>query len=164
MSKERTGGKVNYYLAQVTNPQREEQAPYQAECEDIIQALGMTFDEGCEFKAIWRTAAARKGLEKDTGKGLIENALYDAQKRVHYAQRSVKEYKAELDSDNDGQTIKSGKLIKWYSEVNTCPVTPGTKAEIQFRSGTQIIVQNPENLRWEHTGGTGDVIAYRVID
>ena len=75
-----TGGFTNYYLAQVLHPQREEQAPYQAECEDIIRALDMTFDEGCEFKAIWRTAAARLGNGKPGQK-----ALYDAEKRVHYA-------------------------------------------------------------------------------
>ena len=79
-----TGGKVNYYLVQVPHPQRETQAPYQAECEDIIRALNMTFDEGCEFKAIWRTAAARLGNGKPG-----QTALYDAEKRVHYASASL---------------------------------------------------------------------------
>ena len=46
-----SGGLNNWYVVQVKNPQRKEQEPYQAECEDIIQALGMTFDEGCAFKA-----------------------------------------------------------------------------------------------------------------
>ena len=80
-----TGGKVNYYLAQVPYPQREDQIPYQAECEDIAEALKMTPDEFCEFKAIWRTAAARLGNGKPDHK-----AVYDAEKRVHYAQRSLK--------------------------------------------------------------------------
>ena len=80
-----TGGKVNYYLVQVPYPQREDQAPYQAECEDIAEALKMTPDEFCEFKAIWRTAAARLGNGKPDHK-----AVYDAEKRVHYAQRSLK--------------------------------------------------------------------------
>lgn len=79
-----TGFKNNYYLAQVEHPQREEQPAYQAECEDIIQALQMTFNEGCEFKAIWRTAAARLGNGKPGQK-----AVYDAEKRVHYATRSL---------------------------------------------------------------------------
>lgn len=82
---ELTGGRVNYYLAQVDHPQREEQVPYQAECEDIIQALGMTFNEGCLFKALWRTAAARLGNGKPGQK-----ALYDAEKMVHYAGRILK--------------------------------------------------------------------------
>ncbi|QOV06270.1 hypothetical protein CPT_Maja_050 [Burkholderia phage Maja] len=80
-----SGGRVNYYLVRVDHPQREEQPPYQAECEDIIAALNMTFDEGCEFKAIWRTAAARLGNGKQG-----HDALYDAQKRVHYATRCLK--------------------------------------------------------------------------
>lgn len=84
-----TGGRVNYYLAQVPHPQRDEQTPYQAECEDIIQSLGMTFDEACEFKAIWRTAAARLGNGKP-GRSQLDQAVYDAEKRVHYAGRSLK--------------------------------------------------------------------------
>ncbi len=77
-----TGGKVNYYLVKVDQPQREEQAPYQAECEDIIRALGMNFDEGCLFKALWRSVNARKGNGKP---GLLPE--YDAEKMVHYATR-----------------------------------------------------------------------------
>lgn len=83
-----TGGKVNYYLAFVKFPQRETQVSYTAECEDIIEALGMTFDEGCLFKAIWRTAAARQGNGKPGQK-----AVYDAEKMVHYAGRILKQTK-----------------------------------------------------------------------
>lgn len=79
-----TGGRVNYYLATVKFPQREDQPSYTAECEDIIQALQMDFNEACEFKAIWRTAAAMLGNGKPGQK-----ALYDAEKRLHYAGRSV---------------------------------------------------------------------------
>lgn len=82
MSEKLSGGFNNYYLVQVTNPQRMEQHPYQAECEDIIQALNMTFDEGCLFKALWRNAAARLGNGKPGN-----NAVYDAEKMVHYANR-----------------------------------------------------------------------------
>lgn len=83
-----TGGKVNYYLAFVKFPQRETQGSYTAECEDIIEALGMTFDEGCLFKAIWRTAAARQGNGKPGQK-----AVYDAEKMVHYAGRILNKTK-----------------------------------------------------------------------
>lgn len=79
-----TGGNVNYYLAEVTHPKRPELAPYIAECEDITHALQMTPEEFCEFKAIWRTAAARLGNGKP---GL--KAVYDAEKRVHYATLSL---------------------------------------------------------------------------
>lgn len=85
-----TGGFVNYYLVQVEHPQREEQPPYQAECEDIIQALGMNFDEGCAFKALWRSANARRGNSKPDHK-----MLYDAEKIVHYAKRNLNRVKQE---------------------------------------------------------------------
>ena len=79
---ENSGGFVNYYLVQVSHPQRAEQAPYQAECEDIIDALGMTFDEGCIFKELWRTARQRQGLGKQGN-----TPLRAAQKMVHYSNR-----------------------------------------------------------------------------
>ena len=85
---ELSGGRNNYYLVQVEYPQREDQAPYQAECEDIILALGLTFDEGCLFKALWRRANARKGNGKPGTKD-----LYDAEKMVHYAGRILREAK-----------------------------------------------------------------------
>lgn len=74
-----TGGKTDYYLVRVTRPQREEQPPYQAECEDIIRALGMTWDEGNILKALWRSCAARMGNGKPGN-----DALYDAEKIAHY--------------------------------------------------------------------------------
>jgi hypothetical protein len=90
MAEALTGGLVNYYLAPVHNPQRADQPAYTAECEDITEALQMTPEEFCEFKAIWRTAAARLGNGKAGTK-----ALYDAEKRVHYAQRDVRKYQRE---------------------------------------------------------------------
>lgn len=77
-----SGGLNNYYVVTIKNPQRKEQEPYQAECEDIIQALGMTFDEGCAFKALWRNAAARMGNGKPGN-----TSVYDCEKLVHYANR-----------------------------------------------------------------------------
>lgn len=85
-----TGSRVNYYLVPVEHPQREDQPSYMAECEDIIQALNMTFDEGCLFKALWRTAAARLGNGKPGQK-----ATYDAEKMVHYAGRILNKTKRE---------------------------------------------------------------------
>ena len=78
-----TGGGLNdYYLVRITHPQREEQPPYQAECEDIIEALGLTFDEGNIFKAIWRNANARLGNGKAG-----ETDKRSAEKILHYATR-----------------------------------------------------------------------------
>lgn len=76
------GGFTNYYLVRVDHPQREEQQPYQAECEDIIEALELTFDEGNIFKEIWRSANARKGNGKPGN-----TAMRGAEKIVHYAGR-----------------------------------------------------------------------------
>ena len=77
---ENSGGFVNYYLAKVDDPQRDNQQPYQAECEDIIRALGMTFDEGNIFKTVWRRAAARQGKLKAG-----DNPIRTSEKLKHYA-------------------------------------------------------------------------------
>jgi len=78
-----TGGNVSYYLIPVPHPKRGGPA-YVAEVEDLIEFAEMTFDEACELKAIVRTAMARKGLKKPG-----QDAVYDAEKRVHYATRSL---------------------------------------------------------------------------
>lgn len=77
-----TGGFNNYYLVTVSHPQRTEQPPYQAECEDIAEALELNPDEFNIFKEIWRSANARKGNSKPN-----HTPLYGAEKILHYAQR-----------------------------------------------------------------------------
>lgn len=81
---EHTGGPVSYYLVAVTNPNQGSTA-YMAECGDIIEALGMNFNEGNAFKAIWRSAAART-LKKLKHAG---DPVYDAEKVVFYGQRML---------------------------------------------------------------------------
>lgn len=93
MSEEHTGLSVSYYTVYVKHPTGDGQtapAPYTAQCNDIIEALGMDYAEGNAFKAIWRTAAARRGLKK---KG--NNSLYDAEKVVFFGQRMVEKAKNE---------------------------------------------------------------------
>lgn len=102
-----SGGLANYYLAEVKYPQRDTQEPYTAECEDITAALQMTPEEFCEFKAIWRTAAARLGNGKPNQK-----ELYDAEKRVHYATRDLKKY---LRKENENNS---------FTQVTIEPVNP----------------------------------------
>lgn len=92
---EQSGGRVNYYLCRVEHPSRENQPAYTAECEDLIRYLGLDFFEANDFKAIWRTAMARKG-EVKPGKSQQEQALYDAGKRVHYAQQSLRILKEDM--------------------------------------------------------------------
>ena len=80
------GGLTNYYLVGVGYPQRiDKQPPYIAECEDIIEALELNFDEANIFKEIWRTANARKGNAKQG-----QNDLRAAEKIYHYAGRILK--------------------------------------------------------------------------
>lgn len=89
---ENSGGFVNYYLVMVDHPQREKQPPYQAECEDIMDALELTPDEANIFKEIWRSANQRKGLGK---KG--NTPVRAAEKMVHYANRILRKAKRILD-------------------------------------------------------------------
>lgn len=81
MSEEHTGLSSNYYVIHVKNPTTLPKE-YDAECNDIIEALKMTFAEGNVFKAIWRKAASRIGKKK---KG--NNQIYDAQKCVFFSPR-----------------------------------------------------------------------------
>ena len=86
MSEEYTGGSVSYYRVNVSKPTSDDVQPYRAECNDIIEALGMNYAEGNAFKALWRRAAARNlGMAK---KG-YEDGLYDAEKVVFFGQRLV---------------------------------------------------------------------------
>lgn len=63
---------------------------YMAECQDIIDALQMTFNEGNTFKSLWRLAAARLGKVKGEG----GKELYDAQKVEFYGKRVLKAQEA----------------------------------------------------------------------
>lgn len=87
MADEDSGSHCEYYHAQVDYPEnpRQEGVPYEANCEDIIRALGLTFDEGCEFKSIWRRGTGR------LGKGKAGNCqARDAVKAYHYAGRTMR--------------------------------------------------------------------------
>lgn len=89
-AREYTGGKVNYYEVPIKHPTREGRDLYTAECNDIIEALDMSFAEGEAFKAIWRGAAARKSLAK---RGYTDG-LYDAEKVAFYGGRMVVQEKS----------------------------------------------------------------------
>lgn len=86
---EYTGGSVNYYKCFVASPTTLD-LPYHAECNDIIEALGMTFAEGNAFKAIWRRCAARTYGSMKKG---YDNGLYDAEKVVFFGERMVEQSK-----------------------------------------------------------------------
>lgn len=86
MNTRNTGGSVSYYKVQINNP-TSGGAEYTAECNDIIEALGMNYAEGNAFKALWRSCAARQlGLAKQ---GYDEKGLYDAEKVEFFGKRLV---------------------------------------------------------------------------
>ncbi len=82
MKAENSGLSVNYYTVYINNPNQAE-APYTAECSDIIEALGMTFNEGEEFKEIWRQAAQRTLGKMKAG----NSPQRSVEKRFHFARR-----------------------------------------------------------------------------
>ena len=156
-----SGGLNNWYVVPVKNPQRKEQEPYQAECEDIIQALGMTFDEGCAFKALWRNAAARMGNGKPGN-----TAVYDAEKLVHYANRILaKERIAAIVEPFtcNGNTVsnefshgiyvsadaqKNGERFRSEETVNTSRNTPSSLEGVDwiYSSALPIIINPYESI------------------
>ena len=82
---EYTGGSVSYYKVRIDAPLSGNDA-YTAECNDIIEALGMTYAEGNAFKAIWRLCAARTLGVKKRG---YTDGLYDAEKVAFFGARMV---------------------------------------------------------------------------
>lgn len=82
---EYTGGSVSYYKVHIGAPLAGSDA-YTAECNDIIEALGMTYAEGNAFKAIWRLCAARTLGVKKRG---YTDGLYDAEKVAFFGARMV---------------------------------------------------------------------------
>jgi hypothetical protein len=86
---EHTGFSVNYYKVEIKCPTTKGIEPYMAECNDIIEALGMTYAEGNVFKAIWRRCAQRTLGKKKQG----NDSLYDAEKGVFFAERVLEQEK-----------------------------------------------------------------------
>lgn len=86
---EYTGGSVSYYCVKIPRPTTRGRVPYVAECNDIIEALGMNYAEGNAFKALWRRAAARQGNAK---RGYTDG-LYDAEKVEFFGARLVAQEK-----------------------------------------------------------------------
>lgn len=158
MTEEYTGGSVSYYAVDINRPLDEKADPYKAECQDIIDALGMDFNEGCAFKAIWRRAAARNlGLRK---KG-YDQGLYDAQKVEFYGGRMIAKSTPARDHvatpgwvEHDGQS---------------CPVAAGVIVELRHRdgstSGPEECTPGGKYWRWVDVQGEcclSDIVAYRL--
>lgn len=109
---EDSGGHCEYYHCEVAHPQNPNQTvPYIANCEDIIQSLGLTFDEGCEFKSIWRRGRGRQGFKKAES-----TAVRDATKAVHYAKR-VLAFEQRMASISDAHDEEIKNLIHRAGEL-----------------------------------------------
>jgi hypothetical protein len=91
LKNEYTGGSVNYYKVLIASPTSNGNA-YTAECNDIIEALGMNYAEGNAFKAIWRRCAAKTLGKSKAG---YTDGLYDAEKVVFFGQRMIAQSLAE---------------------------------------------------------------------
>lgn len=78
-TEEHTGGSSSYYDIEIEGNT--------IRCLDLIEALGMSYNEGNIFKAVWRIAAAKQGKTK---KG--NNMHYDAEKIVFFGERLVQEH------------------------------------------------------------------------
>jgi len=83
-----TGGSSDYYKVEVAKP-TSGGIPYMAECNDIIEALGMEYDVANAFKAAWRVAALRQGR----GKPGQDSAVYDGEKIVFFGNRIIERAK-----------------------------------------------------------------------
>jgi len=81
------GGSSDYYKLHIENPTSGGE-PYIAECNDIIEALGMSFGLGNIFKATWRLAALIQGRGKPGS-----TRQYDAEKIVFFGQRELEKAK-----------------------------------------------------------------------
>lgn len=142
-----SGGLNNWYVVPVKNPQRKEQEPYQAECEDIIQALGMTFDEGCAFKALWRNAAARMGNGKPGN-----SSVYDCEKLVHYANRILA--KERIAEEPVVKAVVNSTCSNWvYSNEKPLLTKPFTFIEVIYKDQAEsppftYFAQYIEAIHW----------------
>ncbi|AZU97876.1 hypothetical protein [Vibrio phage LP.1] len=75
-----SGGSCNYYIVEVKHPTTAPE-PYSAECNDIIESLGLTFAEANIYKEIWRTANGRthnNGKPDNDPKRAAEKVLFFA--------------------------------------------------------------------------------------
>lgn len=78
-----SGGSNDYWKVRVDAPVSGGDA-YTAECNDLIEALQMTYAEGNVLKAVWRHALARRGIGKQGN-----TQKYEAEKAEFFAKRLV---------------------------------------------------------------------------
>jgi len=161
--REYTGGSVSYYKVEVGNPISGNPG-YTAECNDIIEALGMNYAEGNAFKAIWRSCAARTlGVSKEG----YTDGLYDAEKVKFFGGRMVAMARGIQTQPAPAQPARAEELqaddgwIEWGG--GNRPVYSRTLVQVKRRNGDVSGRRHAISCMWSHYGITTDVIAYRVV-
>ena len=157
MAAENSGGRVNYYLVEVKHPQREDQPPYQAECEDIIEALELNFDEANIFKEIWRTARARQGTKKEGN-----SELRAAQKIVHYGKRILRRVERSTKTE-ESTPIPESKWIEWKGEFDMPTNLPSRTIIEAVTEKGEILQGYAISFRWKHTSYIDNIVRYRIL-
>ncbi|AXF51935.1 MAG: hypothetical protein [Caudoviricetes sp.] len=169
--KEYTGGSVSYYSIDVNDPINENSDPYTAECQDIIEALKLDFQEGNVLKAIWRRAAARLGRSK---KG-YDDGLYDAEKIVFYGQRLVAaERRSAFDKTPEWPLADVMPITPeqdpygprdaegWYAWSGDETMRPAGDVQVVLRDGTVNDGRYPaEKYAWRHGNFASDIVKWR---
>ena len=176
--REYTGASVSYYAVDVNAPINEASDPYTAECQDIIEALKLDFNEGNVLKAIWRRAAARLGKSK---KG-YDDGLYDAEKIVFYGQRLVAieqrhkrtaatAVKSVLDSEKSIAAMTLAAVCPfdsldsegWYTWNGDETMRPAGMVDYVCRANKpgDFGTGRAERLRWAKDLLGGDIIKWR---
>ena len=95
-----SGGSCNYYMVSVEKPTTAS-APYQAECNDIIESLQLTFAESNIYKEIWRTA---NGRANNNGKP-NNDPVRAAEKVLFFALRNAIQSGVDVNKLIDGVNI-----------------------------------------------------------
>lgn len=166
--KEYTGGSVSYYSIDVNAPINEASDPYTAECQDIIEALKLDFNEGNVLKAIWRRAAARLGRSK---KG-YDDGLYDAEKMVFYGERLVAiEQRAISEKAPNWPLNKTATADVqdpygprdaegWYAWNGDETMRPAGWVQVMARDGITATL-SAENFDWNVHNKYDDIVKWR---
>lgn len=165
MAEEYTGGSVSYYAIKVERPTNPGADPYTAECNDIIEALGMNYAEGNAFTAIWRRCAARLGKSK---KGYTDG-LYDAEKVVFFGQRLVAQEKAGYSENGTDMIVVAAQTdafgwLDWCGDLSAIPAC--SRVDINLRDGSIQSGRQSSFVNWSHNQDKCDfdhhVIKYRI--
>lgn len=74
----------------------------------------------------------------------------------------IVEYETEI-IESDTPTSSSDGWIEWKGG-DASPIAKGTPHEVNVRGLGEVIDNSPETWNWKHTGGTGDILAYRILE